>query len=176
VNCSACKGRLGAYLDGDLSRRDAALIDAHLAKCAECRSEKDRLQAVESSLIRLVGIDPHPDFTLAVMVRIAAIPVPARQQVRLWWLVAADILLWAAIGALTAFGAIKWRSIAVAAGTLTAKLGIASSALYDVAQHLHLTLVIALGVGVEIAFLALFFVAGRKYLSRIRATMSGVLS
>ena len=176
MNCSACEARLGALLEGDLSPRDAALIGAHLAACASCRAEADRLRAVESSLIRLVGIEPRPDFALAVMAKIAAMPVPARQPARLWWLVAADIVLWAAVGALTALGVINWRSVVVAGGTFAAKLGIASSALYDVAQHLHLTLIVALGVGLEIAFLALFFVAGRKYLSRIRATMSGVLS
>jgi anti-sigma factor RsiW len=176
VNCSACKPRIGLLKDGELPARDARLVEQHLHSCADCRSFADRLATVESSLVRLAPIEPRVDFTLAVMAGIAAMPVPARQPARLWWLVIADVALWIAIGALTALGAIRWKTIAAGAGAFAAKAGIAAGTLYDVAQHFHITTVVALGFGIEFVFLALFIAAGRKYLSRVRATLTGVLS
>lgn len=152
------------------------ILDAHLASCSACRTQLERLRAVESSLVRLVAIEPQGDFTLALMAKIAAMPVPARRPVRIWWLVAADVLIWATIGALSAFGAIRWKSLAGAAAAFAAKAGVALGTFYDVGQHFHITTVVALGVLLEAAFLALFAAAGRKYLSRVRAAVSGVLS
>lgn len=134
------------------------------------------MTALESSLARIVTIEPRPDFTLAVMAKIAAMPAPARQPARLWWLVAADIALWLTLGALTAFGAIRWKIVAAGVAAFAAKAGVALGSLYDVAQHLHITTIVALGVAVEIVFLAVFIAAGRKYLSRLGATLAGVLS
>jgi len=176
VNCSACRSRIGLVEDGELSARDQRLVRDHVASCADCRAFADRLKTVELSLVRLAPIEPQADFTIAVMAKIAAMPVPARQPARLWWLLVADVALWAAIGALTAFGVIRWKTIAVSAAAFAAKSGIALGTLYDVAQQFHLTAVAALGVGVELVFLVLLFTAGRKYLSRVRATLSGVLS
>lgn len=176
MNCSACKSRIGLLNDKELSTRDARLVEQHLASCADCRAFADKLVTVEASLSRLVQIEPRVDFTLAVMAGIAAMPVPARQPARLWWLVFADIALWIAIGALTALGAIRWKTIVAGGAAFAAKAGVTLGTLYDVAQHFHITTVVALGVGIEIVFMALFIAAGRKYLSRVRATLSGVLS
>jgi len=176
VNCSACKARIGALRDGELPARDARLVESHLSSCASCRAFAHRLDAVEASLVRLTRIEPRQDFTIAVMAGIAAMPVPERQPTRLWWLVIADVALWIAIGALTAFGAIRWKAIAAGAAAFGAKLGVAATTLYGVAIDFHAVPIVALGVGIEIAFLAVMVVAGRKYLSRVRATLSGVLS
>jgi len=176
VNCSACRSRIGLLGDGELSARDARLVEQHIATCVECRLFGDRLKTVESSLVRLVQIEPRTDFTLAVMAGIAAMPVPQRQPARIWWLLFADVILWVAIGALTAFGAIRWKTLAAGAGAFVAKSGIALTTFYGVAQDFHMTTVVALGVGIEVVFLAVFIAAGRKYLSRVRAKLAGVLS
>lgn len=176
MNCSACRSRIGLLQDGELSARDRALVEQHMKTCADCRAFSHRLAIVESSLVRLAPIEPRMDFTLAVMAKIAAMPVPERQPARLWWLVVADVALWVAIGALTAFGAIRWKILAAGAGAFAAKAGVVLSTLFEVAQDFHITTVVAVGVGVEILFLALIIVAGRKYLSRIRAAFTGVLS
>jgi len=176
VNCSACKARIGALRDGELPARDSRLVESHLAGCASCRAFAERLDVVEASLVRLTRIEPRQDFTIAVMAGIAAMPVPERQPTRLWWLVIADVALWIAIGALTAFGAIRWKAIAAGAAAFSAKLGVAATTLYGVAIDFHAVPIVALGVAIEIAFLAVMVVAGRKYLSRVRATLSGVLS
>jgi anti-sigma factor RsiW len=176
VNCSACRSRLGQRVDDELSARDRALVDAHLASCAKCRSEASRIAAVERTLVRLAQIEPSDDFTLAVMAKIAAMPAPAAKPARFWWLIVADVALWAAIGALTAIGTIRWKTIAAGAGAFAAKLGVALGTFYDVGKDFHIPTFLALGVGLEIVFLALLAAAGRKYLSRVRATLAGVLS
>ena len=176
MNCSACKSRIGQLQDGELSARDASLVEKHIASCAECQAFRSMLAGVESSLINLAQIEPRADFTLAVMAGIAAIPVHERQPGRLWWLVVADVLLWVTIGALSAFGAIRWKTIAAGAGAFAGKAGVTAGTLYDVAQHFHITTVVGLGVGIEMVFLVLLAVAGRKYLSRVRAALAGVLS
>ncbi len=176
MNCSACRSRIDLLAGGDLSARDARLVRQHLDSCAGCRAFSDQLAKVEASLVRLAPIEPRADFTIAVMAGIAAMPVPARQPARLWWLVFADVALWLALGALTAFGAIRWKALAAGAGAFAAKAGIAVGVLYDVAAHFHITTVVGVGVGIEILFLAIFVAAGRRYLARMRSTLSGVLS
>lgn len=176
MNCSACKARIGALRDGELPARDARIVESHLEGCASCRAFAERLDAIETSLVHLTPIEPRQDFTIAVMAGIAAMPVPERQPTRLWWLVIADVALWIAIGALTAFGAIRWKAIAAGTAAFAAKLGVAATTLYDVALDFHIAPIVALGIGVEIAFLAAIIVFGRKHLSRVRATLSGVLS
>ena len=86
------------------------------------------------------------------------------------------VLLWATLGALTALGAIRWKTVAAGAGSFAAKAGVALGTFYDVARDTHVTDFLILGVGVELAVIALIAVAGRKYLSRVRATLAGVLS
>ena len=176
MNCSACKARLGLLADGELPSRDARLVEKHLASCAECRAFADRLTTVESSLLRLAPIEPRADFTIAVMAGIAAMPVPARQPARLWWLLVADVALWLALGALTALGAIRWKTLAAGAGAFAAKIGITVGTLYDVAQDFHVTGVVWAGIGIEILFLGIFVAAGRRYLARLRSTVTGALS
>ena len=176
MNCSACKARIGALRDGELPARDARLVESHLESCASCRAFAERLDAIEASLVHLTPIEPRQDFTIAVMAGIAAMPVPERQPARLWWLVIADVALWIAIGALTAFGAIRWKALAAGTAAFVAKSGVAAATIYNVAIDFHAVPIVALGVGLEIAFLAVIIAFGRKHLSRVRATLSGVLS
>lgn len=176
MNCSACSARLGQRQDGELSPHEAALVDAHLASCAACRSLADRMAAAEAALVRLVPIAPSDDFTLAVMAKIAALPAHAQRPARFWWLLVADVAFWAALGALTAFGAIRWKLVAASAGSFTAKAGVTLATLYDVAHDLHLTTYVYLGAGIEIAFVAAVAYFGRRHLPRLRATLAGVLS
>ena len=176
MNCSACRARIGALRDGELSPRDARLVETHLSNCADCQAFAERLNDIEAALVRLTAVEPRQDFTIAVMAGIAALPVPERQPTRLWWLVIADVALWIAIGALTAFGAIRWKAIAAGAAAFVAKAGVAATTLYGVAVDFHAVPIVALGVGIEIVFLGIIVAAGRKHLSRVRATLSGVLS
>lgn len=54
----ACEDRnltLGALADGELDAVNAALIEAHVARCEDCREELERLQAVRN-LLRTDGV------------------------------------------------------------------------------------------------------------------------
>ena len=42
--------RLGAYFDGELSERDAAIVEAHLLRCRACASELRAIRRVTSIL------------------------------------------------------------------------------------------------------------------------------
>ena len=54
--------KLSAYVDGELSREDAAAIREHLAHCAACREELSRLAFVSEALETLDGAEPDPYF------------------------------------------------------------------------------------------------------------------
>lgn len=63
--------RLNDYLDGELEARDEAEVRAHLAECASCRIELDRLGAVLDAAARLSdSIEPRRDLWSAIDARI----------------------------------------------------------------------------------------------------------
>jgi anti-sigma factor RsiW len=54
--------KLSAYVDGELSREDAAAIGEHLVHCAACREELSRLEVVSETLESLEGAEADPYF------------------------------------------------------------------------------------------------------------------
>ena len=48
--CTPIRGMLGSYQRANLSARDTAKVEAHLARCADCTSVLDELREVSSSL------------------------------------------------------------------------------------------------------------------------------
>jgi predicted anti-sigma-YlaC factor YlaD len=54
--------KLGAYLDGELTRRDQIEIESHLSTCQACRNELEELRAVS----HLLHASPAPEFTSAL--------------------------------------------------------------------------------------------------------------
>lgn len=62
----ACEDRnltLGALVDGELDAANTALIEAHVARCDDCRKELERLQAVRS-LLRSADVRHLPPASL----------------------------------------------------------------------------------------------------------------
>lgn len=53
--------RLTAFVDGELGRFARDRVLAHLAMCAECRAEVDRLRAVKERLLKLPDTEPPGD-------------------------------------------------------------------------------------------------------------------
>jgi anti-sigma factor RsiW len=52
---------LGGLVDGELDAANVALVEAHVARCEECREELERLQAVRN-LLKSEGVrDPAPE-------------------------------------------------------------------------------------------------------------------
>jgi predicted anti-sigma-YlaC factor YlaD len=56
------RNKLGAYLDGELARRDQIEVETHLETCQACRDELEDLQ----QLRHLLRTAPQPDFTPAL--------------------------------------------------------------------------------------------------------------
>ena len=56
------QSKLGAYLDGELSRRDQIEVESHLETCQACRDELEELR----QLSHLLRAAPQPDFTPAL--------------------------------------------------------------------------------------------------------------
>ena len=74
-------GSLTAYLDGALDPAERAEIDSHLAACASCRSERDRLAAAVALLARLPPPpSPAPGFEQRFYARLAAQKAEARER------------------------------------------------------------------------------------------------
>ena len=49
-----------AYLDGELSDREQARVDAHLAECARCAAELEQLQTLRQELDATFDAAPTP--------------------------------------------------------------------------------------------------------------------
>ena len=63
--------RLNDYLDGELDARDEADVAAHLAGCASCRIELDRLSGIVDGAKQLAdAIEPRRDLWSAIEARI----------------------------------------------------------------------------------------------------------
>ena len=74
-------GSLTAYLDGALDPAERAEVEAHLAQCASCRAERDRLAAAVALLARLPpSLPPAPGFEQRFYARLAAEKAEARER------------------------------------------------------------------------------------------------
>ncbi|HKV28565.1 MAG TPA: anti-sigma factor, partial [Candidatus Acidoferrales bacterium] len=85
AGCGQFEAALEDYANGELARRDAERLTAHLEACRECREALDdarvsgRLVAVFSEM----G-DPGPAFTQRVMAQIGAAERWVREQRSFW--------------------------------------------------------------------------------------------
>lgn len=173
MKCSACRERLPAYQDGVLAAGAAADLEAHLASCVGCRTFSEEMMVVERRLARLTEIEPRVDFTSVVMARIAAMPAPARRQLRMWWLGAYNMLAWALLAALTATGLLRWQALVADTGVVLAKMAPSVNALYRVADHFHLFTFALVGGMIEGAVLLIVLATGWRYLAGMRTALFG---
>jgi anti-sigma factor RsiW len=74
---------LGGLADGELDAANTALIEAHVARCEECREELERLQAVRSLV---AGKGVRHEAPEALTKRIAALPELSARRVDRHWL------------------------------------------------------------------------------------------
>lgn len=85
AGCEKFEAALEDYASGDLPRRDAERLTAHLEICRECREALEdarlsgRLAAVFSE-----AVDPGPGFTRRVMAQIDAAERWVREQKSFW--------------------------------------------------------------------------------------------
>jgi anti-sigma factor RsiW len=88
---------LNLEVDGLLGREERAQLEEHLAGCAECRSERDELTALEG-LLQRSAVPVRPDFRAAVMSSLPAAGWEARSP-RTWRFPAAVFVLLGALAA-----------------------------------------------------------------------------
>ena len=69
--------RLSEYLDGELDRRDRALVDEHLAACASCRKVVAELRTIIDGAGALPGGLPGRELWEGIEVRIGTEATPA---------------------------------------------------------------------------------------------------
>jgi predicted anti-sigma-YlaC factor YlaD len=173
VNCSACEARLAAYLDGELSPSEVRSVEMHLNKCAACRVLTNDLRAVEIKLQGLRGIEPRPDFSIAVMAAISALPVPKPARLRVRWFVGYVAAAWALLIALFFARVIDWHHALAAVATEFGKVAVAGSTLVGVGLRLHLTTFVAGAVGIELIVLVVGALALRRFYPQLRGWLAG---
>jgi len=120
--------------DGGLDSGDRALLDEHLASCADCRRERQEILALDA-LLRSSALPVRPDFRASVMSTLPTVGWEARSP-RAWRFTAAVIVLLggfaaalliagsapaaSGFGALAAVGGMLQASILAGAGLLGA--------------------------------------------------------
>lgn len=78
MNCDRCESLLSAFVDGDLSREDAAAVEAHVSGCDGCRESLEAWRALETALVaRRDAVPPAGPFLAGV----AGVFAPVRERV-----------------------------------------------------------------------------------------------
>ncbi|GLW10348.1 hypothetical protein Misp01_54760 [Microtetraspora sp. NBRC 13810] len=127
MSCEEVRMSLGVHALGALDRDEAALVEAHLADCAECRAEYEELAGVSAFLAKVseqdiahAGSPPH-----AVLDRLLSAKARRRRRARLF-LVAASVAGLAVLGGvvvragLTGSGGVDSQAAAPASASFTA--------------------------------------------------------
>ncbi len=85
--CLKYQKRLGAYLDGELSKRKRTSLEKHLANCSSCRTTLDSLRHVETALFSLDVPAVPADLTLQILTEARAQKKRniEENQSRSWW-------------------------------------------------------------------------------------------
>lgn len=71
------------YLDGKLNAQDRAIVESHLAECAECATLRDDMLMVSQALDTWEAPPPSPWFDAQLRQKIAADSAP--RTVGYWW-------------------------------------------------------------------------------------------
>jgi anti-sigma factor RsiW len=62
MNCRKCRDEIERYLDNELAQGERAIVEQHLAACAECRERLKELQALGSMLRAQPRVEPGPEY------------------------------------------------------------------------------------------------------------------
>jgi predicted anti-sigma-YlaC factor YlaD len=72
ITCARVRVLLEPYLDGELSKQDAAQVRAHLATCADCRRQHDQAMSLPFRMKALGSPAPRPSLVADVMRAVGA--------------------------------------------------------------------------------------------------------
>jgi hypothetical protein len=75
MGCKRFQKQLHLNRHGELSEREKRLLDRHLASCADCSAEAERIQRADLSIAAVRGKQPVPSNSLADRI-VASIPSP----------------------------------------------------------------------------------------------------
>jgi hypothetical protein len=149
-------------------------VAGHLAGCAQCSAMADELRLVESRLAGVAEIEPRADFTHMVMARVATMPAPRPAwHARIAWIGTYLIAAWLLLALAISTRALSWQGVFVQIGAFTGKLAAGAGALYHIGQHFHVATFAGVAFAVEIILIIVAAVVGRKYISRIGASLLG---
>jgi len=104
MQCMSVRGQLEAYVDGELSAKQAARVEHHLLACASCRAELARVQAVVEALESWPLVEEPADLTARVVAQVRQ--QPALPLFRLRW---SDLAISLALSAAGLIGLFLWR-------------------------------------------------------------------
>jgi len=107
MNHETARTRLDALVDGELGAAERAEVQAHVAKCAACRSEAEALKRMRAEARALpASLAPGRDLWPGIVRRIAPAPVPVSGH-RWWFEGWTQGLAWAAVLAVVLLGAYR---------------------------------------------------------------------
>jgi predicted anti-sigma-YlaC factor YlaD len=81
MDCPACREAISALLDDEDPGTDPALVEAHLAGCAACRTDAGQASRLQGWLRRR-PTEPVPDLTAAILARVGQAEPGSRQGVQ----------------------------------------------------------------------------------------------
>ena len=67
LSCEKCRNGLSAYLDGELSALELALVEGHLSLCESCSAVLTDMKRLEPLLCSLDVPPPPPDLTSRIL-------------------------------------------------------------------------------------------------------------
>ncbi len=98
-DCKKTHPLLPLYLDGSLSPREAARVEAHLKDCADARRELDELKRLREIMVALPEPKLPHDLHQRIMARVQGRPLPRRP----FWVLPAGAMAVAAVVAVALF-------------------------------------------------------------------------
>jgi anti-sigma factor RsiW len=76
--CGRVRQQLSAHADGELSAEDARAVEEHLAQCAGCAWEQQRLRQLTFLTALVPEEETPPGLHARILARLAAASLPAR--------------------------------------------------------------------------------------------------
>lgn len=114
MRCERARELLGAYVDGELEKGDAAAVAAHLETCAHCREVAGDIRHIGSAMVRL-GREPAPPELLA-RVRSSLAGIAEQREARFFFLTPLIVRQAAALAAACVLTALLTWWVTVATG------------------------------------------------------------
>ncbi len=79
MTCVRAGQGLSAYVDGELSGREALAVRAHVAQCPQCAAERDRLIEIKQALEAMPSLEPPPGLEARLKAAVRAEAATRRQ-------------------------------------------------------------------------------------------------